>query len=414
MITNLTFWWQGCRSLKRTLTVVVSTALLCSLSTSANAYNYGKWLDYFFDRYNPSKDQKNEQEQVLSSITGIVLESGGEFDNNLNDYDVLLKAVLAAGLEDFLADESQDLTVFAPNDKAFLRLARDLGYEGYNEAGAFEFIVAELTALGNGDPIPLLTDILSYHVVAESLYFSEVVSASSIETALGSSIVPVRHKLVDNEPELADARIQRRTSNIKASNGIIHTVSRVLIPVDLDNTPADADSITALVAASGGEFDRDYFDYDLLLNAVLAAGLEGDLATLQGLTVFAPNDLAFIRLARVLGYHGFKEQQAFEYIVAVLTDLGDGDPIPLLTQVLLYHVAPVELSITEVVDGGEIDTLQGATITPDGRSLQDQDPGVRDPRLYLKFSDLRAGNGLVHTISRVLLPINVSAILGGN
>ena len=61
------------------------------------------------------------------TITDIVVASGGVFDKNRNDFDILLNAVLAAGLEGALADPKADLTVFAPTDKAFIRLARDLG-----------------------------------------------------------------------------------------------------------------------------------------------------------------------------------------------------------------------------------------------------------------------------------------------
>ena len=63
-----------------------------------------------------------------------------------------------------------------------------------------------------------------------------------------------------------------------------------------------------IVAQSGGEFDSNRYDYDILLNAVLTVGLQGDLAPLAdetaNLTVFAPNDIGFIRLARDLGYAG--------------------------------------------------------------------------------------------------------------
>ncbi len=63
--------------------------------------------------------------------------------------------------------------------------------------------------------------------------------------------------------------------------------------------------VTDIVALSGGEFDRNWFDYDILLNAVLTAGLEGALSDpIAELTVFGPNDFAFFRLARDLGFRG--------------------------------------------------------------------------------------------------------------
>ncbi len=56
------------------------------------------------------------------SIADAVAKSGGEFDQNENDFDILLNAVIAANLVDALAASGADLTVFAPTDKAFIAL----------------------------------------------------------------------------------------------------------------------------------------------------------------------------------------------------------------------------------------------------------------------------------------------------
>ena len=64
------------------------------------------------------------------TITEIVAASGGKFDKNDRDFDILLNAVLAAELDGALADPNADLTVFAPNDRSFIRLAQSLGYRG--------------------------------------------------------------------------------------------------------------------------------------------------------------------------------------------------------------------------------------------------------------------------------------------
>jgi hypothetical protein len=40
-------------------------------------------------------------------------------------------------------------------------------------------------------------------------------------------------KLVDREPDLRNPKLKRAASDIAASNGIIHTLDRVLIPADL-------------------------------------------------------------------------------------------------------------------------------------------------------------------------------------
>lgn len=380
-----------------TLTIFLLTL---SFSSTSHAYGWGwgwSWIDT----------------KPKNTITEIVSQSGGDFDRNFYDYDILLNAVLAADLASFLSSNDQNLTVFAPNDLAFIRLARNLGYDGHDEQGAFNAIVSTLTELGEGDPIPLLTSILSYHVLPKSLTLRQVVRSKNLETALdGATILSNRYALIDNEPELRNPYIVFRNSNIRASNGIVHTISRVLIPLDLDNTPDSAKTITDIVASSGGEFDHNYHDFDLLLNAVIAADLGNALATLDNLTVFAPTDAAFVRLARTLGYRGYNEEKAFNFIVATLTELGDGDPIPLLTSVLQYHVSNDALSLTEITSSEEISTLlEGAVITPKGNRLKDLDAGVRDPRLIIRKGDLRASNGLIQPINRVLLPLAVSELI---
>ena len=167
------------------------------------------------------------------TITDIVASSGGEFDRNPFDYDILLTAVVAADLADTLADENIDVTVFAPNDLAFIRTARDLGYRGFSEEGAWNFLVGTLTELGGEDgPIPLLTEILLYHVAPERLGPFQVIFAREIPTLQGGVIRPRIFRLRDNEPDLPDPYLFFPL-NVQASNGVIHTINRVLIPIDI-------------------------------------------------------------------------------------------------------------------------------------------------------------------------------------
>ena len=301
--------------------------------------------------------------------------------------------------------------MLAPNDRAFLRLARDFGYEGRDEGEAFNAIVLALTEVGDGDPIPVLTNVLLYHVSPGAKDQKELRAGGPIETLLeGAAIVGKGRLLIDADPDFRNPKLIK-PANIEASNGVIQTISRVLLPVDLDNGFPNVGTITSLVAESGGVFDKDRRDFDILLNAVLTAGLDGALADeTASLTVFAPTDKAFFNLARVFGYKGsYDEGAAFQTIVDALTVLGEGDPIPPLTNILLSHVAPEALSLNTVLLSDEVATLlEDAVVKPRGFALKDADPGIKNPRLIVKSGDLRADNGLIHPINGVLLPLRVS------
>ncbi|MGK2957465.1 MAG: fasciclin domain-containing protein [Acidimicrobiales bacterium] len=177
--------------------------------------------------------QAKENEPSKPTIAGIVAASGGEFDNTRSDYDILLNAVQTAGLVDALNDPAANLTVFAPNDRAFIMLARDLGFKGWNEAGAWEFLVGALTQLGNGDPIPVLTNVLLYHVAPARLGILDVALSNKVDTLLGASFGVKFVVLVDADPNFTNPVVLPLASNIKAANGIVHTISRVLLPVNL-------------------------------------------------------------------------------------------------------------------------------------------------------------------------------------
>ena len=172
------------------------------------------------------------------------------------------------------------------------------------------------------------------------------------------------------------------------------------------------------ISGDPGTFDNDGGDFDILREAVIAAGLAGTLdSDAVDLTVFAPTDAAFVVLAQALGYGGTDEAGALGHIVKALTLLGGGDPLPLLTNILKYHVVDGSFTKEAVVslgDGAQIETLLGANLElnllSSPPSLEDADPGIADPGL-IAF-DVEASNGIIHVLDGVLLPVSVTGILG--
>ena len=146
-------------------------------------------------------------------------------DDNPYDYDLLIAAVTATGLAPTLADESKTFTVFAPNDRAFKRLVADLsGSYPASEQAALDAILATFT-------VDQIRNVLLYHVVAgKKLSPLQVLFARSLTMANGGTVRPRGLVLRDETPALRDPRLLLSGLNIQATNGVIHTINRVLVP----------------------------------------------------------------------------------------------------------------------------------------------------------------------------------------
>ncbi|WP_051286540.1 fasciclin domain-containing protein [Salinimicrobium terrae] len=121
---------------------------------------------------------------------------------------------LQAGLVDLFLNGTDQYTVFAPTDEAFFEL-----YENLEE-------VDEITDL----PAPLVLDVLLYHVTEGRRAANSVVPPKNyrtIETLLGESFN------VDPQGKITaiGATAKITSANISASNGIIHVIDEVLLPI---------------------------------------------------------------------------------------------------------------------------------------------------------------------------------------
>ena len=155
----------------------------------------------------------------------VAASGGGTPDSNPWDYDILVQAVLATGLDGALSDTSATYTVFAPNDRAFLRLVADLtGATPSSEVEALTTITSAFTT-------DQIANILLYHVVGGTkLGPIKVITSKTLTMANGGVVSPRGITLRDETPSLSDPRLVLWSINIPASNGVIHTIDRVLVP----------------------------------------------------------------------------------------------------------------------------------------------------------------------------------------
>ncbi len=149
---------------------------------------------------------------------------GGDPDSNHNDYDLLVQAVTATGLAPTLSDTSTKFTVFAPNDRAFIRLARTIDRDVHSEKDALAAITGKLS----GDQIK---NVLLYHVVAgKQLNLRKVQKSKRLKMANKGVVKPRGRTLKDETRKTKNPKVIKKAANIRASNGIIHTIDRVLMP----------------------------------------------------------------------------------------------------------------------------------------------------------------------------------------
>jgi serralysin len=387
------------------------------------------------------------------TIAEIVAKSGGQYDNNNQDFDILLNALKETDLVGALEAADANVTVFAPTDEAFIQLARYFGYGGNDESTAIDTIKRELDKLNSIEGVNSggfnssfsLKDILLYHL-SEGVKTSEKLQSATGSCKLievvpdgveGGPLIPYNNgSLGDGAMDMAAPNLVTGLTDISASNGIIHGIDRVLIPygslyrynypISTRPMPQAGQPVTLVdMIAKSGDFDNNDQDFDILFKLITTAGLTDALADPNAnLTLFAPNDAAFMKFAEItMGESGnlrdeeASEKDAYgEILVNILQSIDannnqtggyGGDAIPILQPLLKYHVSPGAKTAAEVQAATSISTLlEGSAITPkDGKLVDIEDAAeYSNPQLQAGQTDMTASNGVIHTIDNVLLP----------
>ncbi|MDP3718988.1 MAG: fasciclin domain-containing protein [Acidobacteriota bacterium] len=122
-------------------------------------------------------------------------------------FKTLAAALGAAGLVETLKGKGP-FTVFAPTDAAFAKLP----------AGTVEMLLKP-------ENKAKLTAILTYHVVAGKVMAADVVKVTSAKTVQGGAVAV---KVTGGKVTIDAANVV--TTDIAASNGVIHVIDTVLMP----------------------------------------------------------------------------------------------------------------------------------------------------------------------------------------
>jgi uncharacterized surface protein with fasciclin (FAS1) repeats len=129
------------------------------------------------------------------------------------NFSILVTAVQAAGYVELLST-TNNLTVFAPTNAAFVSLLQELGFD------TLEALLDEIGIEG-------LQQVLAYHVFAGRVFSSDL-SSSTIKMFSGDDLS------VDvSGPSLVDVRNRVSgivATDIQATNGVIHVIDKVVLP----------------------------------------------------------------------------------------------------------------------------------------------------------------------------------------
>ena len=177
-------------------------------------------------------------------------------------------------------------------------------------------------------------------------------------------------------------------------------------------------SLAEVLTSDGNTFDRNWYDYDIVTEAVLAvvgAKPNSPVKVLTDgkvpLTAFIPNDRAFQVLVRDLtGSWPRSEQATFDAVAGLGIDT--------VETVLLYHVVPgatITKKAAVKANGAVLTTAQGGTFKVKVYNrhvpiieLRDQDPNDVNPFLNPRALDINKGNKQVaHGIVFVLRPVDL-------
>lgn len=264
-------------------------------------------------------------------------------------FSILVSALDRVGLVSVL-EGAGPFTVFAPTDAAFQASGIDLN------------------ALSDAE----LREVLLYHVLGAEVKSTDLAAGQTYATTAATT-GPNGTQLSILIEKSTGVKINNSanvtTADVDATNGVIHIVDQVILPLDIVGHAAANSNFTSLVSTLGAA------------SGDLVNVLSGD----GPFTVFAPLN------------------SAFDAIASVTAGL-DADQ---LAKVLTYHVAAGNIQSSGLSDGMSFPTVNGESISVsiDGGVVTLIDTNGGTSKVLL--TDVQATNGVIHVLEQVLIPTNL-------
>lgn len=194
--------------MKTTVKTLVAALIL---SASVSAVNASEVVKKLFDLNEISETALIMESWMVNELNFDSKKSDTESSSVVEiavsnpDFSILVEALTKADLAGALSADGP-FTVFAPNNKAFEDLFKQLGIKG----------IKDLTA-------EQLSPILTYHVVAGKVMSTDLTN-SSVATLNGKKIkIDLSSGVKINDSKVIAA-------DISGKNGVIHVIDKVLIP----------------------------------------------------------------------------------------------------------------------------------------------------------------------------------------
>ncbi len=293
---------------------------------------------------NSSCSKDDDPVPAAKSITEIV--------NTDANFSLLKQAITRAGLGATLS--SGTFTVFAPDNAAFAA------------SGVTSAIIDAI-------PVADLADLLTYHVVGARVASSGVPASDTVKTVEGSNLYASK-----NANGVFVNGIKVKTADVSAANGVIHVISSLLTP--------PSENIAQIATNAAPELE-------LLLTAVVRAGLAGAVSAPGKYTVFAPTDAAFIAA-------GFPDAASI-----------NAAPVATVASIVKAHIFSTNVFASDLIAGANVATLEagksitvGLTPAPNVKITGSANPASNIiVTTNGETFNIVATNGVIHLIDRVLL-----------